>query len=95
MNAKNTQEAQEKQTTQPDTLGEKEEALRINDLLNHWLLSAPKFIIRAYHNDTMIHHVMRDCAINETTREEMQWRICKALLKRANKCREIVIKMKA
>jgi len=63
-------------------------------LLGIWWHSMPDWAKHAYHNCPTVNRVMKECALCETTREEMQWRVAGALYEQRNQWKETALNLK-
>ena len=54
----------------------------------------PDWAKHAYHNCPTVNRVMKECALRETTREEMQWRVAGALYEQRNQWKETALHLK-
>ena len=63
-------------------------------LLGIWWSSMPTWAKDAYHNCPTCNRVIKECAMAETTKAEMLWKLCAALYEQRNQWRETALYLK-
>jgi len=55
----------------------------------------PDWAKHAYHNCPTCNRVIKECAMRESTKAEMQWELCAAMYEQRNQWRDTAINLKA
>jgi hypothetical protein len=69
-------------------------AMGANAMLDSWFRSMPTWIRDAYLNDPFVNRVMKECALQKTSRDEMQLRLLEVLYEQRNQWRETALHLK-
>jgi hypothetical protein len=62
-------------------------------ILELWLRHSPEWVLSAYHNCPIVHRSMTKCAMAETSKEEMLWRLCGALYEQRNHFKDMATEL--
>ena len=74
--------------------GQRQTDVASGAVLGIWWSSMPTWAKDAYHNCPTCNRVIKECAMAETTKAEMLWKLCAALYEQRNQWRETALYVK-